>query len=39
MCGKAPIVDPAVKGLCKRILASQQSEIREMKELLRKLEK
>jgi len=39
MCGKAPIVDPTVKSLCERILASQQSEIREMKDLLRKLEK
>lgn len=39
MCEKSPIVDPAVKNLCKRILASQQAEISEMKDLLRKLEK
>ena len=36
MCKETPVKDPAVKALCKRILSSQEAEIREMKELLRK---
>jgi uncharacterized protein (DUF305 family) len=38
MCGRAPLAEPAVKDLCKRILDSQRAEISEMKDLLRKME-
>jgi uncharacterized protein (DUF305 family) len=36
MCNEAPLSEPGVKDLCSRILASQDAEIREMKEMLRK---
>ena len=39
MCEKAPLTDAGVRSLCGRIISSQQSEIREMNALLRKLEK
>jgi uncharacterized protein (DUF305 family) len=39
MCNEATLTEPGTKDLCKRILASQEAEIREMKELLRKTEK
>lgn len=38
MCGEAPIADADVKKLCERIIASQQSEIDEMRAKLRALE-
>jgi peptidoglycan/LPS O-acetylase OafA/YrhL len=31
MCGRAPLQDPEIRGLCQRIMTSQQSEIDEMK--------
>lgn len=34
MCEKAPVQDPKIKDLCKSIIASQQSEIAQMKSLL-----
>lgn len=37
MCRESPISDPGVKDLCRRIVASQEAEIREMKEKLAKL--
>jgi uncharacterized protein (DUF305 family) len=38
MCKQAPIGDPDIKRLCERIIASQQSEIDEMRTKLRALE-
>jgi peptidoglycan/LPS O-acetylase OafA/YrhL len=38
MCKQAPISDPDIKRLCERIIASQQSEIDEMRTKLRALE-
>ena len=37
MCRESAISDPGVKQLCGRIVASQEAEIREMKERLAKL--
>ena len=34
MCGKAPISEPAVRELCRGIIAGQQAEIAQMKTLL-----
>ena len=39
MCGQATLRDPEVRALCKRIRASQQSEIELMEAKLRELEK
>jgi uncharacterized protein (DUF305 family) len=37
MCEEARIQDPGVRDLCQRIIASQEAEIREMKDKLREL--
>lgn len=37
MCRESAIADPGVKDLCRRILANQEAEIREMKEKLARL--
>lgn len=34
MCGEAPIADPRIQDLCRRIIASQRQEIAEMETLL-----
>jgi uncharacterized protein (DUF305 family) len=39
MCEKAPISDPAIKDLCRNIIASQQAEIDQMKALLNRLDR
>lgn len=36
MCREAPVADPGVRDPCRRIVASQEAEIREMKEKLAK---
>jgi len=38
MCGEASIEDAEIMNLCKRIIASQQSEIDQMKTILRRIE-
>jgi uncharacterized protein (DUF305 family) len=38
MCGRSAIADPEIRALCKRIISGQQTEIDEMKALLRKFE-
>jgi uncharacterized protein (DUF305 family) len=38
MCENAPIQDAQVQDLCQRIIAGQQAEIEEMKEILERLE-
>jgi hypothetical protein len=37
MCGKAPITDPEIRGLCAEIEKSQQQEIDQMKAILQRL--
>jgi uncharacterized protein (DUF305 family) len=38
MCGQAPIADPEISGLCRRIIVSQQQEIDLMKRLLARVQ-
>jgi hypothetical protein len=38
MCGRASILDPEIKELCRTILSGQQSEIDQMKAILSRLE-
>lgn len=38
MCEQAPITDPEIKMLCQQIISSQQQEISQMEQILRRLE-
>ena len=38
MCEQAPITDPEIKTLCQQIITSQQQEISQMEQILRRLE-